>query len=206
MKAFWDERYSQPEYAYGELPNAYFKSRLQGLPQGKILLPAEGEGRNAVYAATLGWEVDAFDQSVQGKQKAEALARKNNVKINYRLGECGELSYPPNTFDVIGLIYVHFPPTQREMYHRRLITYLKPGGMVILEGFSKKHEEFQRINPTAGGPRDADMLFSIEEMLHDFTDLEFTSLDEEEIDLREGIYHSGKAMVIRFTGIKKQAK
>ena len=109
MKAFWDQKYSQADYAYGELPNEYFKNSINGLTPGRILMPADGEGRNGVYAATLGWEVDAFDLSDEGKRKAEALAGKQNVKINYLVGECAEMSYSKDTFDAIGLIYAHFP-------------------------------------------------------------------------------------------------
>jgi cyclopropane fatty-acyl-phospholipid synthase-like methyltransferase len=203
MKAFWDERYSQPEYVYGETPNVFFKSSLEGLRPGKILLPAEGEGRNAVYAASLGWQVTAFDQSEQGKQKAEALAQKHKVHITYEVGECGALSYPIHSFDAIGLIYVHFPPAQRQMYHHRLLAYLKPGGILILEAFSKNHHTFQLTNPMAGGPRDVDMLYTVEDMRHDFPGVEFTMLSEQEIELSEGQYHAGKAMVIRLSGIKK---
>ncbi len=202
MKAFWDERYSHADYAYGT-PNEYFKLQLAGLTPGKILMPAEGEGRNAVYAATQGWEVDAFDFSAEGKRKAEALAGKQNVKINYRIGECGAMSYPKDTFDAIGLIYAHFPAAVRSAYHRQLMDYLKPEGVIIFEAFSKKHIAYQQENPGAGGPRDVAMLFDIGEMQLEFPEIVFTSLQEEEIDLHEGAYHSGKAMVIRFTGKKR---
>jgi SAM-dependent methyltransferase len=203
MKAFWDERYSHADYAYGETPNEYFKYQLAGLTPGKILMPAEGEGRNAAYAASLGWDVDAFDISTEGKRKADALAGKQNVKINYLVGECAELSFPKDTFDAIGLIYAHFPTEVKSACHRQLMDYLKPGGMIIFEAFSKKHIAFQQENPMAGGPRDLAMLFDIGEIQHDFPEIAFTSLEEEEIDLREGKYHSGKAMVIRFTGKKR---
>lgn len=203
MKAFWDERYGHAYYAYGETPNEYFKHQLTGLTPGKILMPAEGEGRNAVYAATLGWDVDAFDLSIEGKRKAEALAGKQNVKIKYLVGECAAMSFPKDTFDAIGLIYAHFPAAVKSACHRQLMGYLKPGGIVIFEGFSKKHIANQQTNPKAGGPKDVAMLFDIPEMQQEFPEIEFTSILEEEIDLHEGEFHSGKAMVIRFTGKKK---
>ena len=80
---FWDERYRSEQYVYGETPNKYLAGKLAGLKPGKILFPADGEGRNGVYAATLGWEVFAFDQSAEGKRKAEQLAAKKGVHINY---------------------------------------------------------------------------------------------------------------------------
>lgn len=74
MKEIWDERYAQSEYIYGTQPNAWLAEKLKELPVGRILFPAEGEGRNAVYAAALGWESVAFDQSAEGKAKALKLA------------------------------------------------------------------------------------------------------------------------------------
>src|SRR5687768_5721230 len=79
--ARWNERYSKHEFAYGEQPNNYLKEQLEKLDVGTILFPAEGEGRNAVFAAKLGWTVSAFDISVEGKNKALRLAKTNKVKI-----------------------------------------------------------------------------------------------------------------------------
>lgn len=204
MKAFWDQRYSQEGYAYGETPNEYFKQAIDSLTPGKILMPADGEGRNGVYAATLGWLVDAFDISTEGKRKADALAGKQNVKINYLIGECSTMSYAKDTFDAIGLVYAHLPAHMMSACHRQLMEYLKPGGVIIFEGYSKKHIAYQHTNPTAGGPRDVEMLFDIAQIKIDFRGIEFSYLNEEEIDLQEGEFHTGKAMVIRFFGKKKE--
>ena len=204
MKNFWDERYAQSEYVYGEEPNTYFKTQLDALLPGKILLPAEGEGRNAVYAAERGWEVFAFDQSTEGKKKAEALARKKKVTIDYQIGDCGFIQYPVEKFDAIGLIYVHFPSSQRGAYHQRISAFLKPGGMIILEAFNKKHFLYQQKNPTAGGPKDIDMLYSIEELKLDFSGFDILELSETEIDLEQSLFHSGPSSVIRFLGRKSK--
>ena len=203
MKAFWDQRYSQESYAYGETPNEYFKQTIDGLTPGKILMPADGEGRNGVYAAALGWQVDAFDISTEGKRKAEALAGKQNVKINYLVADCHTMPYAKDTFDAIGLIYAHLPADMMSACHRQLMEYLKPGGVVIFEGYSKKHIAYQHTNPSAGGPREVAMLFDIQQIRADFSNLDFSYLNEEEIDLKEGEFHAGKAMVIRFFGKKK---
>lgn len=76
MSQFWNERYSQAEYVYGETPNVFFAAQLDKLSAGTIILPCEGEGRNAVYAASQGWEVKAFDASEAGQKKALLLAEK----------------------------------------------------------------------------------------------------------------------------------
>jgi hypothetical protein len=203
MKAFWDQRYSQEGYAYGETPNDYFKHHLAGIPAGKMLLPAEGEGRNAVFAATLGWEVYAFDLSDQGKRKAELLAEKHHVTIHFQVGECKQMVYPEKSFDMMALVYAHFDASEKTSYHRQLLEYVKKDGLILFEAYSKKHADFQRRNPFAGGPREIDMLFDLEEIKRDFADVDFIELREEQIDLHEGPYHSGKAMVIRFLGKKK---
>src|SRR5438105_13182551 len=147
MKEKWDDRYSSSEFAYGEEPNNYLKEQLINIPVGKILFPAEGEGRNAVYAATLGWQVFAFDQSTEGKKKAMQLAKKNNVEINYEVGEFQSLNYEAAQFDAMALIYAHFPADVKSGYHKTLITYLRPGGVVIFEAFSKKHLDYVTKNP-----------------------------------------------------------
>src|ERR1051325_9163371 len=83
----WNERYSKAEFAFGEQPNNYLKEQLEKVNIGRILFPAEGEGRNAVFAAQLGWTVSAFDISVEGQKKALKLAEANKVKIDYQVGE-----------------------------------------------------------------------------------------------------------------------
>jgi len=107
--AHWNNRYKEDAYAFGTEPNLFFKQQLVKLHPGKILFPAEGEGRNAVHAAKLGWDVFAFDISEQGKQKALRLAAENNVHIDYQVGELPSLQYHPAQFDAVALVYAHFP-------------------------------------------------------------------------------------------------
>lgn len=203
MKDKWDERYSGKAFAFGEQPNNYLKEKLTGIPIGKILFPAEGEGRNGVYAATLGWKVFAFDLSVEGKKKATLLAGKHKVEIDYEVGEFQSRKYLPNEFDVIALIYAHFPADKKSDYHKTLATYLRPGGTVIFEAFSKNHLGYVSANPKVGGPKDIETLFSIEEIKSDFNNFEIIELIETEIELHEGLFHDGTGSVIRFIGRKK---
>lgn len=199
----WDERYQDDAFAYGELPNEFFKHQLDSLNPAKILLAAEGEGRNAVYAAQQGWHASAFDISIEGQKKAWALAEKNKVTIDYRVGWLEDLGFHPNEFDAIALIYAHFPAEIKSSMHQRLNTYLKSGGYVIFEAFSKNHLEYIARNEKVGGPRDLASLFSIEEIQADFSDYEIIILEEKEIELSEGLYHNGLGSVIRFVGRKK---
>jgi 2-polyprenyl-3-methyl-5-hydroxy-6-metoxy-1,4-benzoquinol methylase len=199
----WNDRYSSAEFAYGEEPNHYFKEQLKKLDVGALLLPAEGEGRNAVYAARLGWTVSAFDISTEGKKKALQLAAANQVTIDYQVGELSSLHYHPGQFDAIALIYAHFPAAVKSDCHRQLDHYLRKGGTLIFEAFSKKHLEYISRDEKMGGPRELDMLFSIEEIQSDFVNYEIIELLETEVDLNEGAFHKGKGSVIRFVGRKK---
>jgi ubiquinone/menaquinone biosynthesis C-methylase UbiE len=199
----WDERYRDSEYAYGEQPNKYLEEQLGKLPVGKILFPAEGEGRNAVFAARQGWEVSAYDISNEGQKKALQLAQRNHVSIDYQVGALQTLNYKEGQFDVIALIYAHFPADIKSALHKELDKYLRKGGTVIFEAFSKTHITFNEKNEKVGGPRDIASLFSVEEIRNDFHNYEIIELMEKEIELHEGLYHNGRASVIRFVGKKK---
>ena len=202
MKAFWDERYSHSEYAYGEQPNEFLKAQLENFPVGAILFPAEGEGRNSVFAARSGWQASAFDQSAEGQKKAIQLAEKNGVTIDYIVNSFQDLPYLPGQFDAVGLFYAHFPAENRQAFHRQLADFLRPGGVIILEGFSKKNLEYLARNSAVGGPREIQMLFSTDEIRADFAGFEILQLAEEEVELNEGLYHKGTGSVVRFVGRK----
>ncbi|SHH05706.1 class I SAM-dependent methyltransferase [Flavobacterium defluvii] len=199
----WDDRYSTEEFAYGEEPNNYLKEQLGKLNPGTILFPAEGEGRNAVFAAKLGWEVSAFDISEEGKNKALKLAEANNVSIDYQVGELETLDFQKSQFDCIALIYAHFPAEIKSDIHKQLDTLLKKDGFIIFEAFSKNHLEYVTKNEKVGGPKDIESLFSIEEIKADFPNYEIIELEEKEIELSEGLFHNGTGSVIRFVGRKK---
>lgn len=202
MKDFWNQRYSGKEYVYGKNPNTYFKKVLQNLKPGKILLPAEGEGRNAVFAATLGWEVFAYDFSEVAYEKAMALASEKKVSLNYQIGSLSEIEFPDHFFDAIGLIYVHFPDHIRRSNHQRLEKLLAPGGTIILEAFSKKHIEYQQKNPFIGGPKVTSKLYQVSDLKKDFKFSKMVMLQEKTITLSEGTFHVGDASIVRMHGVK----
>lgn len=203
MKEFWDERYAKEEFAYGEMPNKFFKEQIDQLKPGRILLPADGEGRNGVYAATENWEVEAFDISKSGKDKADKLAESKNVTISFNVGPLESQSYQKNSFDVIALIFAHFPSNLKEKYHETFVNLLKPGGKIILEAFSKDHLKLSSKNPEVGGPKDIDILYSVDEIKKYFDGFQFEILKQEEVELLEGKYHKGLSSVVRFVGTKQ---
>lgn len=199
---FWNDRFGQKEFVYGEAPNKYLKDKLKNLTPGKILLPADGEGRNGVYAATLGWKVSCFDPSIEGKKKAESLAAKNKVSIDYNISDAENAGYPKESFDAMALIFSHFPEEKRTGWHKHFSSFLKKGGALIVEVFSKKQLEYQKKNPTAGGPKELNMLYDLERLKKDFPGYTFKEAYETETELHEGKYHEGKGSVIRIFAIK----
>jgi SAM-dependent methyltransferase len=194
---FWNEKYSGKTFIYGQNPNAFFKEQLDDLTPGTLLLPAEGEGRNAVYAARRGWEVEAFDISTNGRNKALALAKQYKVSIQYKISGYREFEVVSGTYDVIGLIYAHMHEDVRRKMHRKLIGGLKPGGKLILEAFAK-----EQILNASGGPKDEAMLYSREELAEDFNTLHILQLDKCDTTINEGPHHQGNATVIRLAAQK----
>ncbi len=200
MKEFWDQRYRAEAYAYGESPNVWFRSRLENMSPGRILLPADGEGRNGVFAATLGWEVVSFDISEEGRRKALRLSEKMGVSIDYQIASVDDFSADAASFDVVALIYAHFPSTVRRDWHRRLEGFLKPGGLVLLEAFSMSHLTYVLNDPGIGGPRDRDMLYESSAIALDFSGCEPVFQEECEVRLEEGDFHKGTGHVVRYIG------
>ena len=197
MKKFWNDRYAAEEFVYGKEPNEFFKSELSNLQPRKLLLPCEGEGRNAVFAARQKWKVDAFDQSEKGKEKCLALANQYKVTVNYTIADALEIEMGENKYDMIALIFAHFPSTIRKKFHQKCIKALKPGGLLLLEAFNPL-----QLNNESGGPKDPDMLYTTAALRDDFGNLNFKYLQELKVNLSEGKHHEGKADVIRMLATK----
>jgi len=194
MKQFWDQRYAENETVYGNEPNQFFRHFIDHHKPGKLLLPAEGEGRNAVYAAGKGWEVDAFDFSAVAREKALEFARAAKVSINYELKNIADFR-AIQKYDTVALIYVHMPEALRKKFHQEVYNSIKPGGFLVLEAFAKEQEQFE-----SGGPRDVSQLYDAPSLCSDFPFLHLISCEQKEIFLEEGDYHKGKAAVLRLTG------
>lgn len=196
-REFWEERFGHTDYVYGTEPNDFFKSFIDGCQPGKLLLPAEGEGRNAVYAARRGWNVNAFDFSINARKKAMELAKRKGVNINYFVADLEFYELKEEQFDVIALIHIHFSPSTRQYVHRKMMNSLKKGGFLIMEAFSKDQLRFK-----SGGPSNIDMLYSTDILKVDFAQMDIQNLYQQEINLNEGEFHKGKASVIRLVVMK----
>lgn len=201
-REFWNERFGHDYYVYGTEPNRWFADQLAKLHPGRLLLPAEGEGRNAVHAARQGWEVTAIDMSEQGRRKALQLAEKNGVHIDYRIGTLAELPGLPHDFDALGMIYAHVEAPARKQFNTAATGLMRPGGTLIFEAFSVGQLAYQPVH-NSGGPRQADMLFTVDAVRQEFPAIVFSVLREEEVTLHEGRGHQGLARVVRALGVKR---
>ncbi|PWN07846.1 SAM-dependent methyltransferase [Rhodohalobacter mucosus] len=192
MKEFWNDRYSTESYVYGKEPNRFFRKQIDSLKPGQLLLPGEGEGRNAVYAAKKGWEVTAFDYSEQAKKKALDFARAEGVSIQYEIRSADDWKENKATFDAAALIFVHLPKDIFKQLIEKILVSLKSGGKLIIEGYS-----VAQLGHDSGGPKDPDLLYDAKHLRSLLEPTEINLFEEIETDLDEGSYHRGKAMVIR---------
>lgn len=194
---FWNQKFEQQPSFYGALPNVWFQQNLDGLNVGTILLPGEGEGRNALYALSKGWKVLAIDQSEVARKHALEAAAFYASQLDYQVGNLAEIALAENTFDVAALIYIHLPQKERGIFHQQVIRALKPGGVLILEGF-----EPRQLPMTSGGPKDETMLYTIDQISKEFEGLTIEHLDYAQPELDEGPGHRGPAFVLRLLARK----
>ena len=177
---------------YGTQPNEYLKEKIDSLPCGSILFPAEGEGRNAIYAALHGWDVYAYDFSPIAREKAMKNAESTSAHIQYDVAESNTYM-PLKNFDAIALIYAHLPEKERKALHQKVMSWLKPGGHIIIECFSKDQLQYN-----SGGPKDLSMLYDVDELKTECIGFNIIEAMQIETTLNEGPYHQGKASVVRF--------
>ena len=194
---FWNEKFSQTPNLYGEHPNEFVKSNIDSMPAGKILFPGEGEGRNALYAASLGWQVTAIDQSETGKKHCLQKAEKIGLQIEYQV--CDAMIYmpEPESFDVVALVYFHLPKEILAEVYSKFEKALKVGGKMIIEGFGKKQLQNQ-----SGGPKNPDFLYNLTDLKSVFQNIQWDIEYDGNIYLNEGKGHKGDAHVVRLSGKK----
>jgi SAM-dependent methyltransferase len=198
MKAIWNERYQKKDFQYGTQPNDFMAAEIKLLSPSRILFPGAGEGRDAVFAAKLGWETHAFDLSEQGQIKALRLASEQKTHIHFNVADASLVKFPLDSFDVIALTYFHLPLEVRLPFYERCVSWLKPGGFILLEGFTKK-----QLGLNSGGPKNIEWLFSAKELEKEFPGLHIVMNEEKQRVLDEGPLHQGIAEVVQFKAQKR---
>ena len=195
----WEARYAVPDYVFGREPNYFLASCKALLPKsGKALAIADGEGRNGVWLAEQGLDVVSIDFSPSAQEKAMALARARGVKITFHRVDIHTWDYPPDAFDVVADIFTQFStPAERATKWAGIRRTLKPGGLLIIQGYTPKQLEYN-----TGGPKQRENLYTramLEQGFSGFRDLHIT---QEEIELHEGTTHAGMSAVIGLTARK----
>ena len=195
--AMWDERYRGDPYAYGLAANAFLAAQAHRLRPGmKALVPGDGEGRNGVWLATQGLDVDTLDLSAFGVAKARLLAESRGVTVNAVEADALRWDWPKGRYDLVALIFLHLVEPERRALHAKALAALKPGGLLVLEAF--RPEQIVRQGAGArGGPRDAALLYSLDALKRDFGEAEIVMMEEAEVALDEGALHVGPSAVVR---------
>jgi cyclopropane fatty-acyl-phospholipid synthase-like methyltransferase len=193
MSSIWDERYAIEDYLFGTEPNAFLVTQRHLLkPGANVLAVADGEGRNGVWLAEHDLRVLSVDSSVVAQNKARALAQQRGVALDFELADLLQWQWGENRFDVIVAIFIQFAaPEQREQIFAKLKRSLKPGGLLLLQGYTPRQLEYG-----TGGPPNAENLYTEPMLRGAFADMEILHLREHDDLVSEGAGHSGMSALI----------
>lgn len=193
----WDERYSQPEYAFGTQPNDFLVETAQQIPAGRVLCLGEGEGRNAVYLAQQGYQVTAVDASAVGLEKAQKLAMEKGVTLDTIAADLAVFKIQPDAWAGIVSIFCHLPSPLRAQTHQQVVAGLRSQGVFILEAYTPRQLDFQ-----TGGPPKAELMMNLNTLKRELTGLAFNHAVELEREIQEGRFHQGNSAVVQMLGLK----
>ena len=194
---FWNERYARDEYLYGTEPNSFLVEYSE-LLTGPVLSLSEGEGRNAVYLASRGLKVHGVDTSEVGLTKAQALAKLKGVEIQTEVADLSNFEPEKNYYGSVISISAHLPSAIRNKLYPLIEQCLKLDGILLLEAYSET-----QLARNTGGPKDADMLMTVEKLEREFPNFEPILMRELEREVSEGEGHAGLASVVQFIARKK---
>lgn len=201
MGAFedWENRFSSDHYVFGKEANTFLVANADKLPeQGKVLVVADGEGRNGVWLAGRGLDVLSLDFSPAAQAKAHTLAVECGVTMQIECADVHQWAYPEAQFDVVVEIFTQFSaPDQRAQKWAGMLRTLKPGGLLIIQGYTPKQLEYG-----TGGPRRLENLYTRDLLEDAFCDLKDLVIVEEERKVDEGPGHSGMSALIGLSGYK----
>lgn len=194
----WNERYSAPGYAYGTEPNDFLAAVAARIPRGRVLSIADGEGRNGVFLATLGYDVTSMDASPVGLAKAQLLAAARGVHLTTVAADLADFVIGPDAWEGIVSIFCHLPPPLRRQVHEHVVRALVPGGIYVLESYSA-----QQLGRGTGGPTSAELLPDLDALRTELDGLELLHAVEIEREIHEGVHHDGLSAVVQIIGRKR---
>ncbi|MGC6484913.1 MAG: class I SAM-dependent methyltransferase [Candidatus Puniceispirillales bacterium] len=195
---FWNERYQRDDYIFGTEANDFIRAMTPYPSPGmKAFAPADGEGRNGVFLARMGYAVTSVDVSALAVDKAHKLADAHGVEINAHVGDVFDHAKTASDYDLVIISFMHFLPQDHDRFIRLVRDCLKPGGLVIMENYT-----IDQIPLTSGGPKNEDMLLTRGRVEADFDGFDIEILRENRRFLAEGPRHQGEAAVIQLVARK----
>ncbi len=197
--ATWNQRFAGEDYIFGREPNQYLCAQAPLLaPGGRVLCVADGEGRNSVWLARQGMQVVAFDIAEVGVAKARKLAADAGVFVASNVADCDDWPWTADAYDAVVAMFVQFAdPAMRARLFTNMSRALKPGGVLILQGYTSRQLEYK-----TGGPGVLSHLYTAELLREAFASLQTIELVEYEAELNEGARHAGRSALIGFVARK----
>ncbi|WP_372809014.1 cyclopropane-fatty-acyl-phospholipid synthase family protein [Pontiella sp.] len=189
----WDERYATDEFVYGTEPNDFLKANTDKLKPGNVLCLADGEGRNGVFLAKLGFAVTSVDLSAVALKKARRFAEENGVKIKTVCADLDDFVIEPNHWDNIVSIFCNLPDPLRKKVHAAAADGLTEGGRFLLEAYTVRQLEM----PGDGGPPVPELMYSAAMLMQDFQALDIVLAEEVDREIHEGLLHHGLSAVVQ---------
>jgi SAM-dependent methyltransferase len=191
--ATWNQRFAADGYLFGVAPNAWLQAQAPALPPGgRVLCVADGEGRNSVWLARQGLQVEAFDIAELGVAKARALAAEAGVAVEFSVADCDRWPWPAEAYDAVVAIFVQFAdPPQRARLFANMVRALKPGGLLLLQGYTPRQLDYK-----TGGPPLLSHLYTADLLRAELAALQIVELRDYEAELSEGSQHHGRSALI----------
>jgi len=189
----WNQRFAGDDYLFGTAPNEWLREHAHHWQAGqRVLCVADGEGRNSVWLAQRGLQVEAFDIADQGVAKAKRLAATQGVTVAFQVAGCDDYAWPEAAFDGVAAIFVQFAdPSMRERLFANIVRSLKPGGVLVLQGYTPKQLDYR-----TGGPPVLSHLYSEAMLRETFAGMDLLALRDYEADIEEGSGHKGRSALI----------
>ncbi len=189
----WNHRYSAAAHLFGTEPNAWLRMHAGLWRKGsRVLSVADGDGRNSVWLASQGLQVDAFDFSEIGVANARKLAEARGVSVNFSVSDCDSYHWPHGTLDGVAAIFIQFAdPDMRGRLFANMVESLKPGGLLVLQGYG-----LDQLKYKTGGPSEPSHLYTEPMLREAFASLDILRLESHEAELTEGQAHSGRSALV----------